>query len=52
MNLTIEKNKNKTKLFLDGVEIKGVVDFSVKSSADKPAELTLTMLVNYPVEQN
>lgn len=52
MKLSVKKEGNKTKLYLDGVEIKGVTDFAIMSSGDKPTELTLTMLVNYPEEQS
>jgi len=52
MNLSIKKDGNKIRLFLDGTEIKEIVSYELKSSAEKPTELTLTMLVNYPEEQS
>lgn len=52
MNLSVKKDGKKTRLFLDGVEIKGVTNFEIKSSVEKHTELKLTMMVNYPEEQN
>lgn len=48
MKLSVVREGKKTKLFLDGTEIKGVVEYNIKSSAEKSTELTITMLVDYP----
>ena len=34
------------KVFLDGTELKQVTKYKIVNSADKPAELTVTLLVN------
>jgi hypothetical protein len=52
MNLTVVKDGTKTRIFLNNTEIKNVTYLNIKSPEDSPTELTLTMLVNYPVEQN
>ena len=42
MNLKIKEDK----MILGGQELRGVIDYEVKISSDKPAELTLKIAVN------
>ncbi|MDF2538851.1 MAG: hypothetical protein K0S76_1872 [Herbinix sp.] len=48
-NLVINKTGNKAKLLVDGIELKFVTDYKIKSSTHGRAELNVTMIVNFPV---
>ncbi len=51
-DLSIKNINGKVKLSLDEFELKNVLDYKIESPAKGTAELTVTMLVNFPVEQN
>jgi hypothetical protein len=50
MNLEVVRCDGGVKILLDGIEIRGVTNYSIVSTAasDMP-ELTIKLLVNYPV---
>jgi hypothetical protein len=50
--LTIVKEGDKTKFFLDDTEVQSVLNYKVKSSTNGVAELDLTIMVEFPVTQN
>lgn len=50
--LAIIKDGDKTRVFIDNTEAKNVLDYKVKSSTNGVVELNLTIMVEFPVEQN
>lgn len=47
--LLIVKDGDKTRILLDDKEVKGVLDYNVKSSTNGLAELDLKIIVEFPV---
>ena len=50
-DLSIEYVDGKTKILLDGIMLKNVLDYKIMSPAKGTAELTVTMIVNFPIAQ-
>lgn len=50
--LSITKDGDKTKLFLNGNELTDILEYQIISSTNGVAELTLKLMVDFPVEPN